>query len=438
MTDTAAVDSKTIEHNQNEPQRQAEAEQQAPKPTALAEPMPEQGSPLKQRAEMVVVGSTGAAPVNLGQQIDFAQYMARASFAVPPHLRDNPGACLAVLDIATRAGLSPFMVANKTYVEGDRLAFESQLFHALLVQSGLLIGDLDVTYKGEGLERKCTVIGTLKSDRKPRSHTSPTLAKSHPGHTEKNGKKYVKGSPLWDDKPDVQQFYDTSRDWTRMFAPTATLGIYTPDEMIEHPIDGPSRYDGAIDGGPADSSLHQRLKGVNREEGHQPGHAESELASVAAGGTTKIKPAAKEIPVEKKPALEQIPTRTPRAERRKKRQAAAAPKPAENGQKPTEAAAAQEQLGGAEKSTIQQRAEREQANAPNGLPKTNAEYWPYAIKWIDAPVPDGIDAADHAPNLEERWERETHLRDDIAVPIARRKEIEKHLIARCKELRGQE
>src|ERR1039458_6263603 len=72
-----------------------------------------------------------------------------------------------------------------------------------------------------------------------------------------------------------------------MFAPTATLGIYTPEEMIEHPI-GP---EGAIDVTEVSPDLHQRLIGTNRDEGHKPGHAESELANVAAGNHREIKPA---------------------------------------------------------------------------------------------------------------------------------------------------
>lgn len=424
MSDTNGT---TIDHDANE---HPEADQQPEAQTTVAEALPENEptTPLRTRAEMVPV-SQGAAPTNLGQQIDFAQYMARADFAVPPHLRRNPGACLAVLDISTRAGLSPFMVANKTYVQNDRLCFESQLFHAFLTQSGLLVGDLDVEYEGEGLERTCTITGILKSDRKPRRHTSPPLGKLHPGYSTKNrdGKelKFVKGSPLWDKKPDVQLFYDTSRDWTRLYAPTATLGMFTPEEMLETPLGA----EGAIEVHEVDSTLHARLQGSNRsEEGHTPGHAAKELANVAAGGkTAKIEPAttkaARSAPVTPKKHTGRAARRAKRTSEPAKAKATPQPKP----EKPAAPA----------KSATQHKAELEQANAPNGLPKTNAEYWPYAIKWIDAPVPPKVTADDHAGNLEARWDGETHLRDELSVPIPRRKEIEKHLITRCKELRAE-
>lgn len=420
MSDTNGT---TIEHDANE---HPEADQQQPDAQPqVAEVMPENNealASLTQRAALVPVGATGAAPISLAQQIDFAQYMAKARNALPQHLQGNVGDCLAVLDIASRAGLSPYMVANKTYVQSGRLCFESQLFHALLVQSGKLKGDLLVTYQGEGDERTCTIKGTLKSDGIERTHTSQTLKDARPA---KNDRGQVKGSPLWVDKPDVQLFYDTSRDWIRMFAPTATLGIYTPEELIEHPI-GP---EGAITIDDVKPDLHARLQGSSRsEEGHTPGHAEKELANVAAGGTrAKIEPAttkpARSAPVTAK-------KNTGRAARRAQRtsepaKGAATPKP-----KPAKPAAPA-------KSATQHKAELHQANAPNGLPKTNAEYWPYALKWIDAPVPAKISADDHAGNLEARWDGERDLRDEINVPLKRRKEIEARLIARCQELRAE-
>lgn len=426
MTDTTTA-ALTIDHDPNEQPRQAQPKAEQ-KPTAIAEPVPDvDSSPLKKRAELVTVSDTGAKPVNLSQQIDFAQYMARASFAVPMHLRDNPGACLAVLDIATRAGLSPFMVANKTYVQNDRLAFESQLFHALLVQSGLLKGDLIATYAGDGDERTCTVYGTLKSDGIEREHTSLPLKEARPVMNERG---QIKGSPLWKDKPDVQLFYDTSRDWTRMYAPTATLGIYTPEEMIEHPIDGPSRYEGAITGPTPDSSLHQRLKGVSREEGHQPGYGEAELANVAAGGRTGPKAAAK---AEKQP--EQLPPRKKRADRMAARRAAPkTPAAAKEETKP-----ANQPKAPAEEETATQRRARLEAEAGaaagNGVPKSSPEYGDYAEKWIDAPKPDSIAADSHADNLEARWDGERDLRDELFVPMKMRSELEDKLTARCRMLR---
>lgn len=446
-----------IEHDQNENRAPAAAPEQKPEPVTaevLPEPEADQApTPLAKRAELIPVGATGATPMTMAQQIDFGQYMAKARAAIPPHLQGNVGDCLAVIDIASRAGLSPYMVASKTYVQNGRLAFESQLFHALLVQSGVLKGDLEVTWDGDGDDMTCTVTGILKSDGKARTHTSEKLKDARPAM---NSSGQIKGSPLWKDKPKVQLFYDTGRDWIRMYAPTATLGIYERHELIEHPLPAP---DGAITVNDTDPSLHKRLKGVNRDEGHQPGQAAAELASVGAGGSTaKIKPAK-----EKKTRSAAVETPKPgsRAARRAERaQQAAKPatakatpattNPGQNVTKATAKVTKQpdkvtksgkpgETAGesGDSKSPIQQRAEREQAAAPGKLPKTAVEYWGYADNWIKADVPKGRKPDDYAGDLEARWDDERAIRDDLGVPVPRRKEMETALKARCQELRGE-
>jgi hypothetical protein len=413
MTDTT-----TIEHETHVDQ--PVHEQTVETVTATVEPE-QPATPLSRRAELVPVGPSGAAPANLQQQIDFAQFMAKARNALPDHLRGNVGDCLAVLDISSRAGLSPYMVANKTYVQNNRLCFESQLFHALLVQSGKLKGDLLVTYQGEGDERTCTVKGTMRSDGIERTHTSQPLKDARPA---KNDRGQIKGSPLWSDKPDVQLFYDTSRDWIRMFAPTATLGIYAPEEFVEHPI-GP---EGAITVSDVDPSLHERLKGTDRTEGHKPGQAIAELANVAAGGTIEIKANKSKPGKAAKAAKEpEQPKQGRRAAKRAKRTSNAAtanPEPkVENGRKGTKTPVSDP------KSPIQRKAELEQAAAPNGQPKTGVEYWGFARDWIIA--------ADNADNIEARWNSERDMRDELSVSMKARRDLEKLLETRTAELRGQ-
>lgn len=78
-------------------------------------------------------------------------------------------------------------------------------------------------------------MATFKGEKQPRYFppldADPdqfTLGKLHPGHNDK-GK--VKGSPLWDKKPDLQLFYNMSRDWARMYCPDIIAGMYGRDEM---------------------------------------------------------------------------------------------------------------------------------------------------------------------------------------------------------------
>lgn len=174
----------------------------------------------------------GLSFTSMGEVMEFAKLMAVSGAAVPDHLQGNPGACLAICVRALRWGAEPFAVAEKSYIprNGTNIAFESQLIHAVIEANAPIKGRLRRRYEGEGEERRCIVWGTPKDEEEPLEFESQTLKQRHPGH---NDKGYVKGSPLWDTKPDLQQFYDTSRDWCRTYYPDILLGIYSRDEMEE-------------------------------------------------------------------------------------------------------------------------------------------------------------------------------------------------------------
>ncbi|WFU46042.1 recombinase RecT (plasmid) [Bradyrhizobium sp. CB82] len=76
---------------------------------------------------------------------------------------------------------------------------------------------------------------TFKGEKEPRYFppldAAPdqfTLGKLRP---KRNDSGRIKGSPLWDIKPDLQLFYNMSRDWARMYAPDVISGMYGRDEM---------------------------------------------------------------------------------------------------------------------------------------------------------------------------------------------------------------
>lgn len=169
--------------------------------------------------------------------MEFSKLMSLAGVAVPPHLRGNPGTCLAVCIQAMEWRMSPFAVANKSYSVAnkgvERIAYESQLIHAVIEARAPIQERLRVSYEGEGDNRVCIVSGLFKGETEPRVLRSSTLGVRRPG---KNESGQIKGSPLWATKPDVQQFYDTSRDWCRMYCPDVLMGIYSQDEFEENAI----------------------------------------------------------------------------------------------------------------------------------------------------------------------------------------------------------
>lgn len=213
---------------------------------------------LAARREVTVSRQGTLAPVNLAQQLEVSQMMAKASFAVPAHLRANPGACLAVLEFANGWGLMAYAVANKSYVVNDRLCFESQLIHAVIEMHAPLYEDnLHFEFVGEGDARRCRVWAQCKVRGKVQTLVweGTEIGKIHP-----------KNSPLWKSKPDLQSFYNSSRDWARVYFPHILLGAYTKEEFE----DSPDAAEAAKDVSPKGT----RLKGSAGRDGFQASNVE--------------------------------------------------------------------------------------------------------------------------------------------------------------------
>lgn len=157
---------------------------------------------------------------SMGDMMEVAKLMSVGKQAIPPHLRDNPGACLAVCIQAVEWEMSPFAVANKSYVVNDRLCYESQLIHAVIERRAPLVGRLRHSFSGEGAKRRCKVWASVKGEAEPFEYESPEI-----------GSIKVKNSPLWVSKPDLQLYYNTSRDWARVYFPDVILGVYAKEEL---------------------------------------------------------------------------------------------------------------------------------------------------------------------------------------------------------------
>eukprot|EP01042_Synura_sphagnicola_P018385 gene18385-23249_t len=136
---------------------------------------------------------------NMSQAMEFAKIMAVAQVAVPKHLRGNVGACLAVTIQAVEWKMSPFAVANKSYSVNDRLAYESQLVQAVILQRAPIKDRFVFEYSGDGAKRRCKAIVQLKSGKMVEIET-PEL-----------GTIPVKNSPLWKGDPDQQLAYYAGR-----------------------------------------------------------------------------------------------------------------------------------------------------------------------------------------------------------------------------------
>jgi len=119
----------------------------------------------------------GISFTSMGELLEFAKLLSVAGTAIPKHLRGNPGACLAVTIQALEWRMSPVAVANKSYEVNDRIAYESQLIHAVVEARAPLKQRLRATYDGEGDTLTCTVTGHFKGEVDPLEYTSPAFGK---------------------------------------------------------------------------------------------------------------------------------------------------------------------------------------------------------------------------------------------------------------------
>jgi RecT family len=156
-----------------------------------------------------------------------AEIMSNSTITVPKHLQGKPGDCLAIILQALRWGFDPYVVAGKTFFVNSVISYESQLVNAVLQNSGEVASRPYYEWKGEGAAMECRA-GFIATGEKEVTWTEWLKA----------GDQTTKNSPLWKTNPKQQMGYVQVRNWARLYAPGALLGIYTPEETATmQPID---------------------------------------------------------------------------------------------------------------------------------------------------------------------------------------------------------
>lgn len=250
---------------------------------------------VNERTEAVSLFKGGGVDYdNLRDMVDAAKLLSSAGPMIPPWLQGNVGGMFGICMKAQELGISPLSLANWSYVVEQtvagakvaRVSYESQFFHSVIEARAPITGRLQVSYEGSGDARKCRVFATFKGEKEPRYFppldADPdqfTLGKLRP---KANDQGNIKGSPLWTKKPDLQLFYNMSRDWARMYCPDVIAGMYGRDEMEDAGFEVAS--DVARDVSP---KLAHRLRGPTGE-GFE--HSKSSIeASIAAASTVDPK-----------------------------------------------------------------------------------------------------------------------------------------------------
>ena len=201
---------------------------------------------FEQASDISVDGALGSLRLrDMAQVFNYAKGMALSGPMVPSFLRNRPWSCFGIAVQAIEWRMSPFALAREAYeVEnaktGERtVAYTSKVQHAVIEARAPIKERLKVRYEGTGDDMVCVVSGTFKGETEPREWRSERLGDRRPKPQERtnrrDGSKYTvtPGSPLWQTKPTVQLFYDTSRDWIRIYAPDVAMGLFGDDELSE-------------------------------------------------------------------------------------------------------------------------------------------------------------------------------------------------------------
>lgn len=193
----------------------------------------------KELTELVKAATAGeimtdAALFDRAQKL--AAIMAAGKCAIPKHLQGNVGDCFAVICQAAQWGLSPFVVAQKTHVVNGALGYEAQLINAVVTSMRVtrdrfrydFVGDWE-GYRKSGYAKSAEVgcglnVGaTLAGESEPRWLPAPLYME--------NVK--TRNSPLWATNPQQQIAYLAVKNWARLYAPDAILGVYSADELMD-------------------------------------------------------------------------------------------------------------------------------------------------------------------------------------------------------------
>lgn len=154
------------------------------------------------------------------QIMKLAEIMSKGVATVPKHLQGQTSDCLAIIMQAHQWGMSPFIVAQKTYLINGIMGYESQLVNAVITSSGAINGRFNYEYKEDKGSLECRVGAVLNGDE--------TITW---GEWLAINTVTTKNSPLWKTNPKQQLAYLQVKNWARLYCPSAIMGVYTNDEL---------------------------------------------------------------------------------------------------------------------------------------------------------------------------------------------------------------
>lgn len=173
-------------------------------------------------------------PKNSGEAMALAKSLSESSI-IPEHLQKKPADCLMIVMQAHRWQMDPFIVAQCTSLVHRKLCYEGKLVAAALTSMNAIEGRLsyDIIDLPNG-DKQITVTGTPRGGKEQKITGTVSGWRTYEYKKDQNGRRTSEKVPNnWDKDPTSMLVYRGTRQWARLFAPEALLGVYTPDEMDE-------------------------------------------------------------------------------------------------------------------------------------------------------------------------------------------------------------
>lgn len=161
---------------------------------------------------------------NRGALVEISGMMSQAMGAVPDWLNGNQGGCFAIAMQAASWNMNPFIVAQKSLQIKGKIGYEAQLINAVATASGAIRGRFKYDFVGDW-STKSGAGGRVGAIIAGESEITW-------GHVHYFSDIQVKNSPLWKSNPQQQLGYLLVKNWVRMYAPDALLGVYSQDELV--------------------------------------------------------------------------------------------------------------------------------------------------------------------------------------------------------------
>lgn len=208
---------------------------------------------------------------------EIGQEMANSGEMVPDHLRNEPEKCKAIARKALQWGnMDPYAVAQHSFVEKGKVAYEAKLVAAVLHASGLLatrlkyefVGDWDAISGKHKYETRTGKGGKTYKVRKPGWEPSEeqglgiVISAVLKGESEPTVRTVwlkevaIRNSTNWSEDPRQQMIYVGTQRWARAFCSEAVMGIHVKEELAEY-----DRMEKEINPAPASASsaIHSRF-----------------------------------------------------------------------------------------------------------------------------------------------------------------------------------